>query len=145
MARNAIVTGAGSGIGRAVARTLLKAGYRVALAGRRREQLEDTAQGLPTALVVPTDVAKSESVAALFRTASQKFGRIDLLFNNAGVNAPPVPFEDLEDEQWLNVVNINMTGMFYCAREAVRVMERETPQGGRIINNRSIPSLAPRP
>ena len=145
MARNAIVTGAGSGIGRAVARTLLKAGYRVALAGRRREQLEDTAQGLPTALVVPTDVAKSESVAALFRTASQKFGRIDLLFNNAGVNAPPVPFEDLEDEQWLNVVNINMTGMFYCAREAVRVMKKQTPQGGRIINNGSISAHAPRP
>ena len=145
MSKTAIVTGAGSGIGRAVAKTLLKAGYNVALAGRRREQLEETASGSAAALVVPTDVSKSDSVAALFKAANEKFERLDLLFNNAGVNAPPVPFEDLSDEQWLNVVSINLTGMFFCAREAVRVMKAQKPQGGRIINNGSISAHAPRP
>ena len=145
MAKSAVVTGAGSGIGRAVAKALLKSGYNVALAGRRREQLEETASGASNALVVPTDVSKADSVASLFKAAGDKFGRLDLLFNNAGVNAPPVPFEELTDEQWLNVVNINLTGMFFCAREAVRVMKKQTPQGGRIINNGSISAHAPRP
>jgi NAD(P)-dependent dehydrogenase (short-subunit alcohol dehydrogenase family) len=145
MARIAIVTGAGSGIGRAVARALLKAGYNVGLAGRRRDALEETAEGSAAALVVPTDVAKPDSVAALFKTVTGKFGRLDLLFNNAGQNAPPVPLEDLTDEQWLNVVNVNLNGMFFCAREAVRAMKAQTPQGGRIINNGSISAHAPRP
>ena len=145
MAKSAIVTGAGSGIGRAVAKALLKAGYNVALAGRRGEQLEETAVGAANALAVSTDVSKPDSVASLFKAANEKFGRIDLLFNNAGVNAPPVPFEDLTDEQWLNVVNINLTGMFFCAREAVRIMKKQTPQGGRIINNGSISAHVPRP
>jgi NAD(P)-dependent dehydrogenase (short-subunit alcohol dehydrogenase family) len=145
MAKTAIVTGAGSGIGRAVAKALLKAGYNVALAGRRRDQLEETAAAGGNALAVPTDVTKPDSVAALFKAASEKFGRLDLLFNNAGQNAPPVPFEELTDEQWLNVVNVNLTGMFFCAREAVRVMKTQKPQGGRIINNGSISAHAPRP
>jgi NAD(P)-dependent dehydrogenase (short-subunit alcohol dehydrogenase family) len=145
MAKSAIVTGAGSGIGRAVAKTLLAAGYNVALAGRRREQLDETAAGAANALALPTDVSKPDSVAGLFKAANEKFGRIDLLFNNAGVNAPPVPFEDLTDEQWLNVVNVNLTGMFFCAREAVRTMKKQTPQGGRIINNGSISAHVPRP
>jgi NAD(P)-dependent dehydrogenase (short-subunit alcohol dehydrogenase family) len=145
MGKTAIVTGAGSGIGRAVARTLLKAGYNVALAGRRREQLEETAAGAAAALVVPTDVSKSSSVDALFEAAKQKFGRLDLLFNNAGTNTPPVPFEELSDEQWKGVVDVNLTGMFYCARAAVRLMKAQNPQGGRIINNGSISAHAPRP
>ena len=145
MSKTAIVTGAGSGIGRAVAKTLLKAGYNVALAGRRREQLEETASGSAAALVVPTDVAKSDSVNALFDAATEKFGRLDLLFNNAGTNTPATPFEDLTDEQWKGVVDVNLTGMFYCARAAVRVMKAQKPQGGRIINNGSISAHAPRP
>ncbi len=145
MAKNAIVTGAGSGIGRAVAKTLLKAGYNVALAGRRREQLEETAAGSAAALVVPTDVAKSSSVDALFAAAQEKFGRLDFLFNNAGTNTPPIPFEELSDEQWKGVVDVNLTGMFYCARAAVRLMKAQKPQGGRIINNGSISAHAPRP
>ena len=145
MGKTAIVTGAGSGIGRAVAKTLLKAGYNVALAGRRREQLEETAAGAATALVVPTDVAKSATVDALFAAANEKFGRLDLLFNNAGTNTPPIPFEELSDEQWKGVVDVNLTGMFYCARAAVRLMKAQKPQGGRIINNGSISAHAPRP
>src|SRR6185503_3190532 len=145
MGKTAIVTGAGSGIGRAVARTLLKAGYNVALAGRRLEQLEETSAGAAAALVVPTDVSKSSSVDALFEAARQKFGRLDLLFNNAGTNTPAIPFEDLSDEQWKGVVDVNLTGMFYCARAAVRIMKAQQPQGGRIINNGSISSHAPRP
>ena len=147
MAKIAIVTGAGSGIGRAVAPKLLGAGYRVGLAGRRREQLEETAAGTPegAALVVPTDVADPDSVAALFSNVRQEFGRLDLLFNNAGTGAPPVPFEELTNEQWRNVVEVNLNGMFYCAREAVRLMKNQEPRGGRIINNGSISAHAPRP
>jgi len=146
MAKVAIVTGAGSGIGRAVARTLLKAGYNVALAGRRRDALEETAkEASAAALVVPTDVSKSDSVKALFDATQQKFGRLDLLFNNAGAGAPPVPFEELTDEHWLAVIGVNMNGMFYCAREAVRMMKAQSPKGGRIINNGSISAHAPRP
>jgi NAD(P)-dependent dehydrogenase (short-subunit alcohol dehydrogenase family) len=144
MAKNAIVTGAGSGIGRAVAKALLKAGYNVGLAGRRREPLEETAAGATNALVVPTDVTKSGSVDALFEAVKAKFGRLDLLFNNAGTNAV-VPIDELTDEQWQGVVNTNLTGMFYCARAAVRIMKAQQPQGGRIINNGSISAHAPRP
>jgi NAD(P)-dependent dehydrogenase (short-subunit alcohol dehydrogenase family) len=146
MGKIAIVTGAGSGIGRAVARTLLKAGYSVALAGRRQDALEETAKDAgDAALVVPTDVTKSDSVKALFDTTKARFGRLDLLFNNAGAGAPPVPFEDLTDDNWLRVVGVNMNGMFFCAREAVRMMKAQKPKGGRIINNGSISAHAPRP
>jgi len=146
MGKIAVVTGGGSGIGRAVARTLLKAGYGVALAGRRREALEATAEGAgDAALVVPTDVSDPDAVAALFAAARQKFGRLDLLFNNAGTGAPGVPFEELTNEQWRAVVDVNLNGMFYCAREAVRLMKAQLPRGGRIINNGSISAHAPRP
>jgi NAD(P)-dependent dehydrogenase (short-subunit alcohol dehydrogenase family) len=145
MAKVAIVTGAGSGIGRAVARALLKAGYSVALAGRRREQLDETAKGKGAALAFPTDVTDPASVESLFRGTVQKFGRIDLLFNNAGIGAPPVPIDELTIEQWKAVVEVNLNGMFYCAREAVRQMKRQEPRGGRIVNNGSISAHAPRP
>jgi NAD(P)-dependent dehydrogenase (short-subunit alcohol dehydrogenase family) len=145
MAKVAIVTGAGSGIGRAVAKALLTAGYSVALAGRRREQLEKTAKGESAALAVPTDVTDPASVESLFRATVQKFGRLDLLFNNAGIGAPPVPVDELTIEQWKAVVDVNLNGMFYCAREAVRQMKRQEPRGGRIVNNGSISAHAPRP
>ena len=146
MQKNAIVTGAGSGVGRSVAKALIAAGYRVALAGRRREQLEETAAGMgDAAFVVPTDVTDEQSVRALFDQTRQKFGRLDLLFNNAGTGAPPVPFEDLTLENWQRVVDTNLTGVFLCAREAVRVMKNQDPRGGRIINNGSISAHVPRP
>src|SRR5688572_26772316 len=146
MAKIAVVTGAGSGIGRAVAQALLGAGYKVALAGRRREQLEATAAGAgDSALVVSTDVTDPNSVAALFAKAKQAFGRVDLLFNNAGTGAPPVPVDELTIDQWKAVVDVNLNGMFYCAREAVRLMKSQKPRGGRIINNGSISAHAPRP
>jgi NAD(P)-dependent dehydrogenase (short-subunit alcohol dehydrogenase family) len=146
MAKTAIVTGAGSGIGRAVAKALLGAGYRVALAGRRREQLEATGEaGGDRALVVPTDVTDEQSVIDLFEQTRQAFGRLDLLFNNAGTGAPPVPFENLALEKWQAVVDTNLTGVFLCAREAVRLMKAQEPRGGRIINNGSISAHAPRP
>jgi NAD(P)-dependent dehydrogenase (short-subunit alcohol dehydrogenase family) len=146
MEKIAIVTGAGSGIGRAVAKTLLGAGYKVALAGRRREQLEATAEGAgEAALVVPTDVTEPDSVNALFEAARKKFGRLDLLFNNAGAGAPPIPIDELTVEQWRAVVEVNLNGMFYCAQAAVRQMKSQSPRGGRIINNGSISAHAPRP
>ena len=142
----AIVTGAGSGIGRAAARKLLGAGYSVALAGRRQDALEATAEGAGgSALVVPTDVTDPDSVRALFKATKDAFGRLDLLFNNAGKGGPPVPFEELTDAQWRAVVDVNLSGMFYCAREAVRLMKTQDPRGGRIINNGSISAHAPRP
>ncbi len=143
----ALVTGAGTGIGKAVALALLRAGYRVVLAGRRIEPLNDIAQasGTDRALAVSTDVSRPESVDALFATIKQTFGRLDLLFNNAGVNSPRVNFEDLTFEQWQNVVNINLNGSFLCAQGAVRLMKDQLPQGGRIINNGSISAHAPRP
>jgi NAD(P)-dependent dehydrogenase (short-subunit alcohol dehydrogenase family) len=145
-AKTAIVTGAGSGIGRAVATALLDAGYNVGLAGRRREPLEATAAAAATrALAVPTDVADPASVRALFDAVRSKFGRVDLVFNNAGVGAPPVPLEELSVEQWRNVVDINLTGSFLCVQEAFRIMKGQTPRGGRIINNGSISAHAPRP
>lgn len=147
MAGVAIVTGAGSGIGRAVSLALLAAGWRVALAGRREEQLAATAalgEGAPC-LVQPTDVADPDAVEALFEVTRERFGRLDLLFNNAGTGAPPVPIEDHSIEQWRRVVDVNLTGAFLCTRAAFRLMKAQDPQGGRIINNGSISAHAPRP
>ena len=144
----AIVTGAGSGIGRAAAIALLKDGYSVALAGRRKDPLEETAseaQAGSRALVVPTDVANPDSVRALFAATRKAFGRLDVLFNNAGTGAPPVPMEDLTYEQWKAVVEVNLTGTFLCTQEAIRIMKSQEPRGGRIINNGSISAHAPRP
>jgi NAD(P)-dependent dehydrogenase (short-subunit alcohol dehydrogenase family) len=145
-AKTAIVTGAGSGIGRAVASALLAAGYNVGLAGRRREPLQQTAGDAgERALVVPTDVADPGSVRALFEAVRDRYGRLDLLFNNAGVGAPGVPLEELTFEQWKAVVDINLTGSFLCVQEAFRIMKAQSPRGGRIINNGSISAHAPRP
>lgn len=144
----AIVTGAGTGIGKAAALALLADGYCVALAGRRREPLQavaDASGAGARALVLPTDVSQPESVRALFDAAVRAWGRVDVLFNNAGVNAPGIPLEDLTVEQWKNVVDINLTGMFLCIQQAFRVMKAQTPRGGRIINNGSISAHAPRP
>ncbi len=144
----ALVTGAGSGIGKAVALTLLKDGYRVAIAGRRKDALDQTAGESAAGnrvLAVPTDVASPDSVKALFAKTKQTFGRLDVVFNNAGVSAPGVPLEDLTFEQWKNVVDINLTGMFLCIQESFRIMKDQDPRGGRIINNGSISAHAPRP
>jgi NAD(P)-dependent dehydrogenase (short-subunit alcohol dehydrogenase family) len=145
----AIVTGAGSGIGRASAVALLKAGYSVALAGRRADALAESVKVAGAdgarALAVPTDVTNPESVRALFGKVKDKWGRLDVLFNNAGQNAPGIPLEDLSFEQWKNVVDVNLTGMFLCIQEAFRIMKAQDPRGGRIINNGSISAHAPRP
>jgi NAD(P)-dependent dehydrogenase (short-subunit alcohol dehydrogenase family) len=145
----AVVTGAGSGIGRASSVALAKAGWTVVLAGRRREALEATAAKAKEAggssLVVATDVSDPASVEALFATAKNQFGRVDLLFNNAGTNAPGVPLEELTYAQWNAVVAVNLTGAFLCAQAAFRVMKDQQPRGGRIINNGSISAHAPRP
>jgi NAD(P)-dependent dehydrogenase (short-subunit alcohol dehydrogenase family) len=144
----AIVTGAGTGIGKAAALALLHAGYRVALAGRRLAPLQqviaESGAGA-RALAVSTDVANPASVQALFDAAVQTFGRVDVLFNNAGVGAPPVLLEDLTLAQWQNVVDINLTGMFLCIQAAFHVMKAQSPRGGRIINNGSISATTPRP
>ena len=145
----ALVTGAGSGVGKASALALLKEGYAVVLAGRRKDALEAAAQeggaaGSPT-LVVPTDVGDPASVRALFAQTQERFGRLDLLFNNAGTGAPPVPLEELTYEQWMTVVNANLTGVFLCTQEAFKIMKSQDPRGGRIINNGSISAHAPRP
>jgi NAD(P)-dependent dehydrogenase (short-subunit alcohol dehydrogenase family) len=148
VSRIAIVTGAGTGIGRAAALALLKDGWTVALAGRRKEPLDEVAASSGAAgrvMIIPTDVAQPESVKALFDTVVQAYGRVDLLFNNAGVNAPGIPLEDLSIEQWKNVVDINLNGMFYCIQNAFRVMKSQSPRGGRIINNGSISAHTPRP
>jgi NAD(P)-dependent dehydrogenase (short-subunit alcohol dehydrogenase family) len=145
----AVVTGAGSGIGRAVALALLRDGYKVALAGRRRDALDGTAAAAAdaggNALPVVTDVSNPAAVAALFATVKTSYGRLDLLFNNAGIGAPAVNLEDLTVEQWKSVVDINLTGPFLCTQEAIRIMKSQTPRGGRIINNGSISAHAPRP
>jgi NAD(P)-dependent dehydrogenase (short-subunit alcohol dehydrogenase family) len=145
----AIVTGAGSGIGKTVALALLKDGYRVALAGRRKDPLEQTVKDAGSAgvlaLVVPADVSNPESVRALFAKTKEVFGRLDLLFNNAGVFPPGVPLEDLSFEQWKTTVDINLTGAFLCTQEAIKIMKSQVPRGGRIINNGSISAHAPRP
>jgi NAD(P)-dependent dehydrogenase (short-subunit alcohol dehydrogenase family) len=145
----AVVTGAGSGIGRAVALALMKEDYAVALAGRRRDALERTAEMGKAmggrSIVVPTDVGKPASVKTLFAATKDAFGRLDLLFNNAGTGAPPVSMEDLAYEQWQAVVDANLTGSFLCTQEAIKIMKAQQPRGGRIINNGSISAHAPRP
>lgn len=146
--RIAIVTGAGSGVGRAAALALARAGWAVVLAGRRKDALDETAGMAPTGariLAVPTDVSDPASVAALFAATKREFDRLDLLFNNAGTNVPGTPFEDLTPEQWNAVVAVNLTGSFLCAHAAFRMMKEQTPQGGRIINNGSISAHTPRP
>jgi len=142
--KTALVTGAGSGIGRATALALQSAGYSVALAGRRAAELERTAAG-GTMLAVPTDVSRPDSVRALFASIREAFGRLDVLFNNAGANAPGIPMEDLTYEQWSAVVGVNLTGAFLCAQEAIKIMKAQDPRGGRIINNGSISAHTPRP
>jgi NAD(P)-dependent dehydrogenase (short-subunit alcohol dehydrogenase family) len=145
----AVVTGAGSGIGKAAVLALLADGYRVALAGRRQDMLEQTVKDAGAAseraLAIATDVSDPESVKALFARTWEAFGRVDVLFNNAGANAPGVPFEDLPYERWKTVVDVNLTGSFLCAQEAFRVMKDQDPRGGRIINNGSISAHSPRP
>ncbi len=144
----ALVTGAGSGIGRAVALSLQSAGYSVALAGRREAELQataDLAQSGGSMLAIPTDVGDAQSVVALFARIEEAFGRLDLLFNNAGKGAPGVPMEDLTKEQWDSVVSVNLTGAFLCAQHAIRLMKKQNPRGGRIINNGSISAYTPRP
>ncbi len=146
--RIAMVTGAGSGVGRAAALALRGAGWTVVLAGRRRDALEETAAlaGSPEGtLVVPTDVTDPAAVEELFAATRRAFGRLDLLFNNAGGNVPATPFDELTDEQWGSVVAVNLTGAFLCARAAFRMMKSQDPRGGRIINNGSISAHAPRP
>ena len=148
-AKIALVTGGGSGIGRAVALGLQSAGYCVVLAGRRSAALERTAAlAEPSGgemLAVPTDVSKPDSVQALFATTKESFGRLDVLFNNAGIGAPGIPMEELTYEQWSAVVGVNLTGAFLCAQEAIKIMKEQRPRGGRIINNGSVSAQAPRP
>jgi NAD(P)-dependent dehydrogenase (short-subunit alcohol dehydrogenase family) len=146
MAQVAVVTGAGSGIGRDVARGLLDAGYRVALAGRREEALRETLAGHEDdGIVVPTDVAEPDGVHALFARTREKLGRVDLLFNNAGTFGRPAPIEDVAFEDWQAIVATNLTGAFLCAQEAFRAMKDQRPRGGRIVNNGSISAHVPRP
>ncbi len=147
-AKVAVITGAGTGIGRAAALALHKDGFAVVLAGRRREPLEETAAGMGKGgevLIVPTDVAVPDDVKTLFAKVREKFGRLDVLFNNAGVGAPRIPMEDLELADWKRAVDINLTGSFLCAQEAIRIMKAQNPKGGRIINNGSISAHSPRP
>jgi NAD(P)-dependent dehydrogenase (short-subunit alcohol dehydrogenase family) len=147
--RVALVTGAGTGIGKASALALLNGGYRVVLAGRRREPLEQAVSEAETsasrALVVPADVSDPAAVEALFARTCEAFGRLDVLFNNAGAVAPAVPLEELSLEQWKHVVDVNLNGAFLCSRAAIRVMKSQSPRGGRIINNGSISAHSPRP
>ncbi|MFO0820459.1 MAG: SDR family oxidoreductase [Pirellulales bacterium] len=146
----ALVTGAGSGVGRAVSLALLAEGYRVVLAGRRRDRLEETAQlagpaNADLVLIVPTDVADETAVSSLFQRIEEDCGRLDLLFNNAGINVPATPIEDLTLDKWRSVVDVNLTGPFLCARAAFRLMKSQSPSGGRIINNGSVSADRPRP
>jgi NAD(P)-dependent dehydrogenase (short-subunit alcohol dehydrogenase family) len=149
IAKIALVTGAGTGVGKAVAVALAKAGYNLVLAGRRPEPLAEVA-GLVNAagtqaLAVPTDITKRDSILALFAKIKSSFGRLDVLFNNAGIGAPPVPLEDLPYEAWQNVIATNLTGMFLCTQEAIKIMKAQDPRGGRIVNNGSISAHTPRP
>ena len=145
----AIITGAGSGVGRAAALALYANGYAVTLAGRRSDVLNTTVDLIQDdgerTLVVPTDVSDPESVKALFQQTCHKFGRVDVLFNNAGLGARPVPLEELSVEEWQSVVDVNLTGAFLCTQEAFRAMKAQNPGGGRIINNGSVSAYAPRP
>ena len=149
LGRVAIITGAGSGVGRASALALLCDGYSVAIAGRRPDTLEATLAAAPElrhrAIAVPTDVGDPQSVRRLFDCAQESFGRLDVLFNNAGSGSPPANLEDLTYEQWQSVVNANLTGTFLCTQQAFRIMKAQEPMGGRIINNGSISAYAPRP
>ena len=140
----AVVTGAGSGIGRAAARALIDGGWTVVAAGRREAPLTDTLEGA-AGMAVPTDVTDPASVEALFAAIEHRFGRLDVLFNNAGVNAPAVPMDELPLEKWFSVLSTNVTGVFLCARAAFGLMRRQAPQGGRIINNGSVSAHTPRP
>ena len=145
----AVVTGAGTGIGKAVALALMREGYAAVLAGRRKDKLEETAREAATlgakALVVPTDVSERQSIKNLFAKTRETFGRLDGLFNNAGIGAPALPLEELPYETWQKVVDTNLTGMFLCTQEAIKIMKAQDPRGGRIINNGSISAHAPRP
>ena len=144
----AIVTGAGTGVGKSAALALLKDGYCVALVGRRKEMLDKTAADSGAAdrtLCLSADLSKPEGVPPVFAAVKAKWGRLDVLFNNAGMGAPAIPMEDLSYEQWINVVNINLTATFLCTQEAIRIMKAQTPMGGRIINNGSISAHTPRP
>jgi NAD(P)-dependent dehydrogenase (short-subunit alcohol dehydrogenase family) len=145
----AIITGAGSGVGRAVALAFARDGYQVVLAGRRADTLDETIKlavtGSDRMLAVPTDVSDPGSVASLFATVKDRFGRLDVLFNNAGTNAPGIPLEELSVEKWREVVDVNLTGPFLCTQQAIRIMKDQTPRGGRIINNGSVSATAPRP
>jgi NAD(P)-dependent dehydrogenase (short-subunit alcohol dehydrogenase family) len=144
--RIALVTGGGSGIGRAVALKLLKEGFTVAISGRRQDCLDEVAaEGGPACHPMVADMRTPQAVAALFEQVQQKFGRLDLLFNNAGTGAPATPLEDLSLERWNSVIETNLTGVFLCTQAAFKMMKSQTPQGGRIVNNGSIASMAPRP
>ena len=145
MTQSIVITGAGSGIGRATAWAFLRAGWNVGLIGRRAEALEETAAEAPAALILPCDVTHPAQVEATFMRAVETFGRIDVLFNNAGMSAKAAPIDEIPVETWLDVVNVNLTGMFLCARAAFGQMRRQDPQGGRIINNGSISAHVPRP
>jgi NAD(P)-dependent dehydrogenase (short-subunit alcohol dehydrogenase family) len=146
MTKIAMITGAGSGVGRAVAQALAKEGWRLALVGRKRDALEETAKGLAgDHLIAPADVGDPVAVKGVFAQIKDKFGRLDMLFNNAGMGTPAIPMEELSFEQWQAVVNVNLTGAFLCAQEAMRLMKAQKPGGGRIINNGSISADRPRP
>jgi len=146
MKKIAMITGAGSGVGRAVAQALAQAGWSLALVGRKRETLEETAQSLAGShLVIPADVGDPTAVKAIFAQIKDRFGRLDMLFNNAGIGTPAIPIEDLGFEQWQAIVAVNLTGAFLCTQEAVRMMKAQDPRGGRIINNGSISADRPRP
>jgi len=148
MTKIALVTGAGTGVGRATSLALMKAGFTVVLTGRRADKLEETAKlgaSVGKSLPVPADMADPASIAALFAGITDSFGRLDLVFNNAGIGAPAVPFEDVSVEQWKAVVDTNLTAPFLCTQHAFRIMKDQTPRGGRIINNGSVSAHAPRP
>ncbi|MEO8300663.1 MAG: SDR family oxidoreductase [Rhizomicrobium sp.] len=146
MTKIAMITGAGSGVGRAVAQALAKDGWRLALVGRKREALEETAKGLNgDHLIAPADVGDPAAVKGVFAQIKDKFGRLDMLFNNAGMGTPAIPIEDLSFEQWQAIVGVNLTGAFLCTQEAIRMMKAQDPRGGRIINNGSISADRPRP
>ena len=147
--RIALITGAGSGIGRVTAFALWEAGYELALAGRREDKLRETVNEAGVnderALVVPTDVSDRQAVVRLFAAVKERFGRLDVLFNNAGMNAPAIPLADLTEEEWHSVVAVNLTGAFFCLQESYKLMQSQAPRGGRIINNGSISAQVPRP